>query len=152
MISMLLSIIIFTGLILILVMLLNFAESKLLPQEEVSIKINGNNDKLIQSRPGSTLLSALAGQSIFLPSACGGGGTCALCKCQVNSGGGEILPTETGHINRKEAKDNWRLACQVKIKENMKIKVPDETTVLIDIEITSSGFIVEEEKSFLNLL
>ena len=79
MISMLLSIIIFTGLILILVMLLNFAESKLLPQEEVSIQINGNNDKLIQSRPGSTLLSALAGQSIFLPSACGGGGTCALC-------------------------------------------------------------------------
>ena len=104
MISMLLSIIIFTGLILILVMLLNFAESKLLPQEEVSIKINGNNDKLIQSRPGSTLLSALAGQSIFLPSACGGGGTCALCKCQVNSGGGEILPTETGHLNRKDAK------------------------------------------------
>ena len=140
MISMLLSIIIFTGLILILVMLLNFAESKLLPQEEVSIKINGNNDKLIQSRPGNTLLSALAGQSIFLPSACGGGGTCALCKCQVNSGGGEILPTETGHINRKEAKDNWRLACQVKIKENMEINVPDEIF---------NFFIEDEEIKFL---
>ena len=124
--STLLSMLIFTGVILILVTLLNFAESKLLPQEEVSIKINGDDTRSIQSRPGSTLLSALAGKSIFLPSACGGGGTCALCKCQVNSGGGGILPTETGHINRKEAKENWRLACQVKIKENMEIKVPDE--------------------------
>ena len=124
--STILSILIFSGVILILVILLNFAESKLLPQEEVSIKINGDDDKSIQIRPGSTLLSALAGKSIFLPSACGGGGTCALCKCQVNSGGGEILPTETGHINRKEAKENWRLACQVKIKENMDINVPDE--------------------------
>ena len=113
--STLLSMLIFTGVILILVTLLNFAESKLLPQEEVSIKINGDDTRSIQSRPGSTLLSALAGKSIFLPSACGGGGTCALCKCQVNSGGGGILPTETGHINRKEAKENWRLACQVKI-------------------------------------
>ena len=93
---------------------------------KVSIKINGDDTRSIQSRPGSTLLSALTGKSIFLPSACGGGGTCALCKCQVNSGGGGILPTETGHINRKEAKENWRLACQVKIKENMEIKVPDE--------------------------
>ena len=124
--STILSILIFSGVILILVTLLNFAESKLLPQEEVSIKINGDDDKSIQIRPGSTLLSALAGKSIFLPSACGGGGTCALCKCQVNSGGGEILPTETGHINRKEAKENWRLACQVKIKENMDINVPNE--------------------------
>ena len=82
--------------------------------------------KSIATRPGSTLLSALAGQSVFLPSACGGGGTCAMCECQVFEGGGEILPTETGHINRKQAKDNWRLACQVKIKENMKIHVPDE--------------------------
>ena len=124
--STLYSMLIFTGVILILDTLLNFAESKLLPQEEVSIKINGDDTRSIQSRPGSTLLSALAGKSIFLPSACGGGGTCALCKCQVNSGGGGILPTETGHINRKEAKENWRLASQVKIKENMEIKVPDE--------------------------
>ncbi len=102
--STILSILIFSGVILILVALLNFAESKLLPQEEVSIKINGDDDKSIQIRPGSTLLSALAGKSIFLPSACGGGGTCALCKCQVNSGGGGILPTETGHINRREAR------------------------------------------------
>ena len=99
--STLLSMLIFTGVILILDTMLNFAESKLLPQEEVSIKINGDETRSIQSRPGTTLLSALAGKSIFLPSACGGGGTCALCKCQVNSGGGGILPTETGHINRK---------------------------------------------------
>ena len=117
---------IFTGVILILVLILNFAESRLLPKGDVTIKINGNDDKSIVTRPGSTLLSALAGKSIFLPSACGGGGTCALCKCQVIEGGGEILPTETGHINRNEAKDNWRLACQVKIKEDMNIHVPDE--------------------------
>ena len=124
--STLLSMLIFTGVILILVTLLNFAESKLLPQEEVSIKINGDDTRSIQSRPGSTLLSALAGKSIFLPSACGGGGTCAMCKCQVMEGGGEILPTETGFINRSMARDNWRLACQVKIKEDMKIHVPEE--------------------------
>ena len=121
-----LSVAIFCGIILILVLMLNFAESKLLPQGEVTININGDDDKSMQLKPGPTLLSALATQNIFLPSACGGGGTCALCKCQVNEGGGEILPTEKGHISRTEAKDNWRLACQVKIKEDMKVHVPDE--------------------------
>ena len=122
----LLSVTVFTGLVLILVMILNFAESKLLPQGDVTIEINGDTEKNIITRPGGTLLSALAGQSVFLPSACGGGGTCAMCECQVMEGGGEILPTETGHISRNKAKDSWRLACQVKIKENMKIHVPDE--------------------------
>ena len=121
-----LSIIVFSGVILVLVLILNFAESQLLPQGEVTIEINGDSEKSIITRPGSTLLSALSGQSVFLPSACGGGGTCAMCECQVLEGGGEILPTETGHINRQKAKDNWRLACQVKIKENLKIHVPDE--------------------------
>ena len=124
--STILSVAIFSGVILILVLMLNLAESKLLPQGDVNLNINGDDDKSIQVRPGSTLLSALATENIFLPSACGGGGTCALCKCQVNEGGGEILPTEKGHINRTEAKDNWRLACQVKIKEDMKVHVPDE--------------------------
>ena len=124
--STLLSVAIFSGVILILVLMLNFAESKLLPQGNVSININGDDDKSLQVRPGSTLLSALATENIFLPSACGGGGTCAMCKCQVSEGGGEILPTEKGHITRAEAKENWRLACQVKIKENMKVHVPDE--------------------------
>ena len=123
--STILSVAIFSGVILILVLMLNLAESKLLPQGDVNLNINGDDDKSIQVRPGSTLLSALATENIFLPSACGGGGTCALCKCQVNEGGGEILPTEKGHINRTEAKDNWRLACQVKIKEDMKVHVPD---------------------------
>ena len=124
--STVLSVAIFSGVILILVLMLNLAESKLLPQGDVNLNINGDDEKSIQVRPGSTLLSALATENIFLPSACGGGGTCALCKCQVNEGGGEILPTEKGHINRTEAKDNWRLACQVKIKEDMKVHVPDE--------------------------
>tara|TARA_S200000501_G_scaffold190210_1_gene179103 strand:- start:96513 stop:97742 length:1230 start_codon:yes stop_codon:yes gene_type:complete len=121
-----LSISVFTGIVVILVLILNFAESQLLPQGDVSIEINGEPEKSIVTRPGSTLLSVLAGQSVFLPSACGGGGTCAMCECQVLEGGGGILPTETGHISRKKAKENWRLACQVKIKEDMKIRVPDE--------------------------
>ena len=121
-----LSVAVFSGLVLMLVLILNFAESKLLPQGDVTIEINGDSEKNITTRPGSTLLSVLAGQSVFLPSACGGGGTCAMCECQVMGGGGEILPTETGHISRSKAKENWRLACQVKIKDNMKIQVPDE--------------------------
>jgi Na+-transporting NADH:ubiquinone oxidoreductase subunit F len=122
----LLSMSVFTGVILVLVLILNFAESKLLPQGNVNILINDEPDKAIVTRPGSTLLSVLANETIYLPSACGGGGTCAMCKCQVLEGGGDILPTETGHVSRSEAKDNWRLACQVKVKENMKIHVPDE--------------------------
>jgi len=122
----LLSMVVFTGVILVLVLILNFAESKLLPQGDVTISINGDSTRGITTRPGGTLLSVLANETIYLPSACGGGGTCAMCKCQVLDGGGEILPTETGHVSRSEAKDNWRLACQVKVKENMKIHVPDE--------------------------
>ena len=122
----LLTVIVFTSVILILVLILNFAENQLLPQGDVNIEINEDTDNSIIARPGSTLLSALSSRSIFLPSACGGGGTCAMCECQVVEGGGEILPTETSHISRKKAKDNWRLACQVKIKEDLKIRVPDE--------------------------
>jgi len=119
-------ILVFTGVIIALVLILNFAGSRLLPEGEVSIVINNDESSAIRTRPGRTLLSALSGESVFLPSACGGGGTCAMCKCQVFDGGGEILPTETGHINRVEAKDHWRLACQVKIKSDMKIHVPEE--------------------------
>jgi len=122
----LLSIAVFTGVILVLVLIINFAESKLLPQGEMTITVNDEEDKKFKVRPGGTLLSALAYETIYLPSACGGGGTCAMCKCQVLDGGGGILPTETGHISRNEAKENWRLACQVKVKEDMNIHVPDE--------------------------
>jgi len=124
--SILLSIVVFTGVILILVLIINFAENKLLPQGEMTITVNDDEDKRFKVRPGGTLLLALANETIYLPSACGGGGTCAMCKCQVLDGGGGILPTETGHISRNEAKANWRLACQVKVKEDMNIHVPDE--------------------------
>ncbi len=119
-------VIVFTVLILLLVLILNYAESKLLPQGEVEIRINGDADRVVKVKPGSSLLGALMSKKIYLPSACGGGGTCAQCKCQVLKGGGEILPTETNHISRREAKEHWRLACQVKVKEDMVIRVPDE--------------------------
>ncbi|MBH30825.1 MAG: NADH:ubiquinone reductase (Na(+)-transporting) subunit F [Candidatus Marinimicrobia bacterium] len=119
-------ILVFTGVIIALVLILNLAGSRLLPEGEVSILINDDESSAIRTRPGQTLLSALSGENVFLPSACGGGGTCAMCKCQVLDGGGEILPTETGHINRVEAKDHWRLACQVKVKSDIKIHVPEE--------------------------
>jgi Na+-transporting NADH:ubiquinone oxidoreductase subunit F len=122
----LVSLFIFTFVIVGLVIVLMFAESKLVAQGDVKLGINGDVSLSKDVSPGQTLLSALSNQNIFIPSACGGGGTCAMCKCQVLDGGGDILPTETGHINRKEAADNWRLACQVKIKNDMEIKVPDE--------------------------
>jgi len=105
---------------------LNVAQAYLLPQGEVAITINDDVANEIKIHPGGTLLSALASQNIFLPSACGGGGTCAMCLCQVFEGGGDILPTETGHISRGDAIENWRLSCQVKVKQDLKIHVPDE--------------------------
>ena len=122
----LIGVLFFTGLILILVILLNFIGDKLLPQGNVEIEINEDKDKSISVRPGQTLLGAFTSNDIFLPSACGGQGTCAQCKCQIMDGGGDILPTETSHIGRKEAADHWRLACQVKVKQDMKIALPDE--------------------------
>ena len=110
--------------ILSLVSILLFAKSKLLPSGEVTLTINGQKD--IQINPGGTILGTLGDNKIFLPSACGGGGTCAMCKCQVNSGGGEILPTEKPYFTRKEIQDNWRLGCQVKIKNDMDINIPEE--------------------------
>ncbi|TVQ94145.1 MAG: NADH:ubiquinone reductase (Na(+)-transporting) subunit F [Deltaproteobacteria bacterium] len=117
---------VFAGVILFLVGILLVARSQLVPSGDVTIVVNDDPDKALKVSPGQTLLSALSAQKIFIPSACGGGGTCAMCKCQVLDGGGDILPTETGHINLRERKDNWRLACQVKVKQDMKIQVPDE--------------------------
>lgn len=118
------SIIVFLSVILLLVGLLLYARKKLTPQGKVKITIN--EEKEIEVDPGSTLLSTLSGQGIFLPSACGGGGTCAMCKCQVFDGGGSILPTEVGYFTRKEQMNNWRLGCQVKVREDMNIAVPPE--------------------------
>ena len=130
------SIAVFLSVILILVTIILFAESKLIPQGDVKIIINGDDNKSPQVKPGGTLLTALSNQNIFLPSACGGGGTCAMCKCQVYDGGGDILPTELTHITRTEAKNNWRLACQVKVRDNMNIKIPDEIFSIQKLECT----------------
>ena len=120
------SVFVFTGVILLLVLVLTFAESKLLPQGAVKILINKKDDKSPTVNPGGTLLNTLSAEGIFIPSACGGGGTCAQCICQVHSGGGQILATELNHISRRDAKEDWRLACQVKVREDMEITVPDE--------------------------
>lgn len=113
-------------LVLVLVGLLVYAKEKLIPSGDISLIINGNTDDPVIVQPGSTLLGALNEQNVYLPSACGGGGTCAMCKCQVLDGGGEVLPTEAVHLTRKEQKENWRLGCQVKVKQDMTIKVPEE--------------------------
>ncbi len=120
-----LSIGIFLLVILLLVGILLFAKKKLTPSGEVTIDIN-DGEKALTVEPGSTLLSTLGNNKILLPSACGGGGTCAMCKCQVEEGAGTILPTEAPYFTRKEQADNWRLACQVKVKDNLKMKIPAE--------------------------
>jgi len=114
----------FLVLILVLVSLLLFTKEKLAPSGPVSITING--EKEIEVSSGDSLLTTLGNQKIFLPSACGGGGTCIQCECHVLEGGGEALPTETPHFTRKELKDGIRLACQVKVKQNMNITIPEE--------------------------
>jgi Na+-transporting NADH:ubiquinone oxidoreductase subunit F len=120
----LVSIAFFLIVILLLVSLLLYARKKLLPQGKVKITIN--DEKVLEVDPGSTLLSTLSNNKIFLPSACGGGGTCAMCKAQVLEGGGSILPTEKGYFTRKEIQNNYRLGCQVKVREDMKIHVEPE--------------------------
>ena len=115
------SIVVFLAITLLLVWMLLFARKKLIPQGDVRIVIN--DDKELVVSPGSSLLSTLSNSGIFLPSACGGGGTCAMCRCQVLEGGGSILPTETGYFTRKEQQNHWRLGCQVKVREPLKIHV-----------------------------
>ena len=116
------SILVFIFIILLLVALLIVARDKLLPKGDVKLKIN---DRELTASPGSNLLSTLSSASIFLPSACGGGGTCGMCKCQIIEGGGSILPTETGFFTRKEQLNHWRLACQVKVRDSMTILLPE---------------------------
>ena len=118
------SIVVFLLVILLLVAILMFAQAKLVPKGEVKIKINEEEE--LEVNPGSSLLATLAAKKVFLPSACGGGGTCGMCRVQVTDGGGTILPTETGFFTRKEQQNNWRLGCQVKVRENLDIEVPKE--------------------------
>ena len=122
--TLILTIAFFLTVILMLVSLLLFVKAKLSPAGKLKITING--EQTLEVDGGSTLLTTLGNSGVFLPSACGGGGTCVQCKCQVNTGGGSILPTETPHFSRKEIADNWRLGCQVKVKEDMDIQVPEE--------------------------
>ncbi len=115
---------IFLIVIISLVMMLLYAKAKLAPSGPVTITING--EKELAANGGSSLLSTLSDAKLFLPSACGGGGTCGMCKCQVIEGGGSILPTEVGFFTRKQIHDNWRLGCQVKVRESLKIEIPKE--------------------------
>ena len=116
----------FIAIVLALVLIIMFAKSKLVPEGEVTISINGDPDKAITAQPGDKLLGALANSGIFVSSACGGGGSCGQCRVDIKAGGGEILPTELDHISKREAKEGCRLSCQVSIKQDMDIELPEE--------------------------
>lgn len=119
------SAVVFTGIIVLLVVLLLALSSRLSPGGEVTINVNEGH-KTLATTPGQSLLGALAENSIFIPSGCGGGGTCGMCKCRVTQGGGDVLATELGFIKKPERREGVRLACQVKVREDMDIVVPEE--------------------------
>ncbi|MFO7913422.1 MAG: NADH:ubiquinone reductase (Na(+)-transporting) subunit F [Desulfotignum sp.] len=121
----LISLLIFSGVIIILVFVLLFVEAKVTTQGSHTITINDNKDEPLTVSGNPTLLSALSQNEIFLPSACGGSGSCAMCKCKVVDGSGAILPTELAHLSRKEKMENIRLSCQLKVKQDMAIQVPE---------------------------
>ena len=121
--TIILSLAVFLGIVLLLVALLLWVRNKLLPKGEVKITIN--NDKELSVPTGNTLINTLAEQKVYLPSACGGKGSCGQCKCRVVEGGGTILPTEVGFFTRKQIQDHWRLGCQTKVNENLSIIVPE---------------------------
>ena len=116
----------FTLIVNMMIFVILFARTKLVSTGDVTVEINGDPEKTITVPAGGKLLQTLAEQDLFLSSACGGGGTCAQCKCQVFDGGGSILATEEAHFNNREKKDFWRLSCQVPVKSDMKITIPDE--------------------------
>ena len=120
------STVVFSSVILSLVGLLLLVEAKIVQKGNCEIVINNDETKSIQAAAGLTLLSALAENDIFIPSACGGGGSCGTCKCRVDQGGGGVLPTELAHLNRKEKSNHIRLACQLKVKEDLNIRIPEE--------------------------
>ncbi|MDP2889511.1 MAG: NADH:ubiquinone reductase (Na(+)-transporting) subunit F [Bacteroidota bacterium] len=119
------SIVIFLLAIILMVGMLLYVKTKLTPKGKVKVSIN-DGFKVIETEPGNTLLTTLGNNKVLLPSACGGGGTCGMCRCQIESGAGSILPTETGFFTRKEQQNNWRLACQVKVKENINLHIHPE--------------------------
>lgn len=119
-------VVMFTVVVMMLVVVILAARAKLVSTGDVKIEINGDPDKTLTVPAGGKLLNTLADAGIFLSSACGGGGTCAQCKCQVLEGGGSMLPTEAGHFTRGQAKEDWRLSCQVAVKQDMKIEIAPE--------------------------
>ena len=129
------SVIVFSFVIMLLVVMLMIAAKKLVPQGLARLNINEGGREL-EVKPGASLLTALANQKIFLPSACGGGGTCAMCKCKVVEGGGELLPTEAGQVTKAEAKEGIRLACQLKVKQDLKLEIPQEILEIKKYECT----------------
>jgi Na+-transporting NADH:ubiquinone oxidoreductase subunit F len=126
MLTIIIGVTVFVVVIVTLVVLLMIAKSKLVASADVTITVNDDPDKAIVTPAGNTLLSTLAAQKIFIPSACGGKGTCGVCKVTVLEGGGALLPTETSHVNRGEAREGVRLSCQVKVKQDMKIEIDPE--------------------------
>ncbi len=124
--TILFAVLVFVSVILALSFMLIAARKRLVPQGEVKIVVNGDESNPLMVAPGSSLLSALSDKSVFLPSACGGGGTCAMCECHVEEGGGDVLPTELNHLTRREVAEHKRLACQVKVRSDMKIRIPEE--------------------------
>ena len=120
----LLSTAVFAGIIFLLIAALSIVEAKI--AKRIKCEITINDDRCVTTMSGRNLLMALADDGVFLPAACGGGGTCATCKCRVTEGGGDILPVETGLLTRREQKESYRLACQVKIRESVKIEIPEE--------------------------
>ena len=134
---------------LLLVVLLLFVKAKITPKGTVQIDIN-NGKKTLAVNPGSSLMNTLAEQKIFLPSACGGKANCGQCKVQVLEGGGEILPTEVGFFNRKQIKEGWRLGCQVKVKDNLKIQVAESALSVkkLECEVISNKNVATFIKEF----
>lgn len=120
------AVLIFSAVVLALTAILLVARRQLVPQGEVKIVVNGDTENPLLVQPGSTLLTALSDKSVFLPSACGGGGTCAMCECHITAGGGDVLPTELNHLTRREVAEHKRLACQVKVRQDMDIQIPEE--------------------------
>ena len=118
--------IVFSALIMLLVGLLLLVEAKVVLKGDRSVMINNDTDKILQVKSGTSLLKALSNNNIFIPSACGGGGSCGMCKCRVEEGVQNFLPTELAHINRKEKQENIHLACQLKVKEDLKIRIPED--------------------------
>jgi len=121
-----LGVVMFTAIVLVLVVMILVAKSKLVPSSDVTIEINDDPEKTIKTQAGGKLLNVLSAQGVFLPSACGGGGSCGQCRCVIEEGGGDILPTELNHITKGEAREGMRLACQVNVKSDLKIDVPAE--------------------------